>query len=303
MMTQRWWIGLAFSSALMLGCASAPESPAGSDGVRDKLSRLQADPVLANKAPESLDRAEVAVRLAEQPLGASAADQALGAHRVYVADRQVEIAMAKAATRHAEDRRGEFAEQRADARLDARTREAERAQAAADRADDRAEQMAKEREESRQDSAAAASRAADERAELQRQIEALEAEATDRGLVLTLGDLLFDFDSAELREGFSSNLDRLATFLENYPNRTAVIEGHTDNVGNPEYNRGLSERRAESVRQYLVARGIGPERLSASGLGQTQPLVDNSSDSGRQRNRRVEIIIDNPTPSALSQSM
>jgi len=271
-------MGLAFSSALLLGCASALQSPPGADSVRDKLARLQSDPVLSNAAPESLERAEVAVRLAEQPLGDSAEDQALGAHRVYLADRQVEIAMAQASTRQAEDQRAQFAEQRSAARLDARTLEANRAQAAAERA-------------------------AVEAAELKRQIESLKAEATDRGLVLTLGDLLFAFDSAELEAGLSSNLDRLVTLLKKYPTRNAVIEGHTDNIGNAEYNRDLSLRRAEAVRRYLVGQGIGSDRLSAAGLGQTQPLAGNSSDSGRQRNRRVEIIIDNPAPASVSQRM
>ena len=309
-LTHKWWIGLALSSTLMLGCASAPESPAGSDLVRDKLSRLQSDPALANNAPDALQRAEVAVRLAEQPLGDGSDDQALGAHRVYLADYLVEIAMAKAATRQAEDQRGQFASQRADARLDARTREAERAQASAeqaqasaDRARDEAERMGRERADDRAASQAAAARAAEEARELQRQIETLEAEATDRGLVLTLGDLLFAFDSAELRPGLSSNLDRLVTFMQNYPDRNAVIEGHTDNVGSSEYNRGLSQRRADAVRRYLMAEGVQSRRLSASGLGDTQPLVANDSDSGRQRNRRVEIIIDNPEPASVSQSM
>lgn len=299
MNTNRWLSGLLCSSALLIGCASAPQSPEGADLVRDKLARLQSHPVLANKAPKSLDRAEVAVRLAERPLGESAEERALGQHRVYLADQQVEIAMANAATRHAEDQRSTFAEQRADARLDSRTREADRAQMAADRARGDAERMASGRDADRAKAASAAARAAQDAAELQRQIDVLEAEATDRGLVLTLGDLLFAFDSADLRSGVSGHLDRLVTFLQQYPNRNAVIEGHTDNVGNAQYNQGLSQRRAEVVRQYLMARGIASERLSAAGIGQARPLADNRSESGRQRNRRVEIIIDNPTPEAV----
>ncbi len=303
MKINRWLLGLALGSFLLVGCASAPQSPEGADLVREKLARLQTDATLANKAPDSLERAEVAVRLAEQALSGSADDLALGAHRVYLADRQVEIAMAKAATRHAEDQRGQFAAERADARLEARTREADRSRAAADRSRGDAERMATEREADRRQSSAAAARAAEDAAELQRQIDVLQAEATDRGLVLTLGDLLFAFDSAELRGGLTSNLDRLVTFLQEYPNRNAVIEGHTDNVGNAEYNRGLSQRRADSVLQYLVEKGVESGRLSASGLGQTSPMADNNSDSGRQRNRRVEIIIDNPAPAALSQQL
>lgn len=287
MMTNRLLCGMTFGSVLLAGCVAAPQSPPGADLAREKLTRLQSDPALATKAPAALEVAEVAVRLAEQPLTASDEDQSLGAHRVYVADHQVEIAMAKAATRHAEDQRAQLAEQRAEVRLDARTREADGARADADRARGDADRIASEGEAARVASAA-------EAAKLQRQIAELKAEATDRGLVLTLGDLLFEFDSSDLKVGVTSNLGKLVTFLKEYPTRNAAIEGHTDNVGSADYNRGLSQRRAESVRSYLVQQGIGAQRLSATGLGQSQPLASNDSDSGRQRNRRVEIIIDNP---------
>jgi outer membrane protein OmpA-like peptidoglycan-associated protein len=286
MISNRWLYGLTICALLLSGCASAPQSPAGSDLVREKLTRLQTDPVLANKAPDALEVAERAVRLAEQPLTGSDDDQALGAHRVYLADLQVEIAMAKAATRHSEDEREQLAQQRSQVRLDARTREADRARADADR-------MASE-------AAAARAASAAEAAELQRQIAELQAEATDRGLVLTLGDLLFEFDRADLKPGVSGNLDRLVTFLKEYPTRNVIIEGHTDNVGSAGYNQGLSQRRAESVRTYLVQQGVGGQRLTASGLGQSRPVASNDSESGRQRNRRVEIIIDNPPVASAS---
>ncbi|MDF0750767.1 OmpA family protein [Marinobacter sp. 71-i] len=279
--------GLVLGSVLLTGCASAPQSPEGADLVRGKLNSLQADPVLANKAPAALKEAEMAVSLAEQPLSDSDDNLALGAHRVYVADRQVEIAMAKAVTRDAEDRRAQLAEERATSRLDARTLEADRARADADRIEgERAEALALSDAEA---------------AELQQQIDDLKAEATERGLVLTLGDLLFEFDSAELRAGNTSNLNRLVNFLKQYPERNAAIEGHTDNIGNMEYNRELSQRRAESVRLYLVQQGIASNRLTATGLGHGQPLASNDSEAGRQSNRRVEIIIDNP-PRVISSS-
>lgn len=96
---------LILGSALLVGCASAPQSPEGAGLVRTKLTVLQSHPVLANKAPAAMEEAELAVRAAEIPVSDSAEDQALGAHRVYLADRQVEIAMAKAAKAHAEEQR------------------------------------------------------------------------------------------------------------------------------------------------------------------------------------------------------
>lgn len=81
--------------------------------------------------------------------------------------------------------------------------------------------------------------------------------------------------------------------MKKYPTTTAVVEGHTDNVGNADYNLGLSKRRAEAVVNYLVANyGIDRSRLSAAGYGMSRPLADNASDEGRQKNRRVEAIID-----------
>lgn len=292
--------GLVLGSVLLAGCASAPQSPQGADLAREKLNNLQSDPVLANKAPSAVEAAEIAVRLAEQPLSASEEDQALGAHRVYVADHQVDIAVANAIAREAEKQRVQMAEERAASRLDARTLEADRARADANRmalegeqARADADRMEREGEEERALSAA-------EAAKLQQQIDELEAEATERGLVLTLGDLLFEFDSSELKAGNSSNLGRLVSFLKEYPARNAAIEGHTDNVGSADYNQGLSQRRAESVRNYLVQQGIASKRLSSIGFGQSQPLASNDSEAGRQSNRRVEIIIDNPPVAAAA---
>lgn len=262
------------AALLLAGCASAPVVPTGAADVRTKLSALQADPNLANRAPAAIKDAEAAVQLAEKPVEKS--DTALGAHRVYMADRKVEIARARASTLYAEDQRAKRAEERGAARLDARTQEADRARADATAARASAADSARESEE------------------LARQIAALRAETTDRGLVLTLSDLLFATGRADLRPGTTSNLDRLVEFLNRYPDRNVQIEGHTDNVGSAEFNQGLSERRAESVKSYLVRQGIDPRRLTATGLGLYQPIADNATASGRQQNRRVMLIIDNP---------
>ncbi|MEX2333456.1 MAG: OmpA family protein, partial [Pseudohongiella sp.] len=90
------------------------------------------------------------------------------------------------------------------------------------------------------------------------------------------------------------NLDRLADFLVRYDTRTAVIEGHTDSVGSESSNLDLSQRRADSVRTYLVGRGVANSRLNASGRGESSPVGSNDSETGRQQNRRVEVIVSNP---------
>jgi outer membrane protein OmpA-like peptidoglycan-associated protein len=280
---------MAVMSLTVVGCATAPQSPPGAAEVRSKLTRLQTDPNLGSRAPVEIREAAAAVQIAEQPVPK---DAALGEHRVYMADRKVEIAMAKASTRYAEDQRAGLDRERAQARLDARTREADRAQ--------RQTAMAKsEAEASRAGAAASAADAARNAAELQRQIAALKAEATDRGLVLTLGNVLFATGRSDLKPGGVNSLDKLVVFLNEYPERTAAIEGHTDNVGSDDSNRTLSRNRAESVRSYLLQQGIESWRLTATGMGETRPVADNGSESGRQQNRRVEIIIANP-PSAVA---
>ncbi len=128
---------VAAVSLVLAGCASAPLAPPGAAEVRTKLTSLQSDPNLAERAPAAIKDAEAAVRTAEQPV--SKADADLGAHRVYMADRKVEIAMARASTRYAEDQRAKLGDERDRARLDARTREADTARDDATRAEGEAD--------------------------------------------------------------------------------------------------------------------------------------------------------------------
>jgi len=129
--------------------------------------------------------------------------------------------------------------------------------------------------------------------ELRLQIAALNARPTDRGLVVTLGDVLFETGRADLKGGTLTVLDRLVTFLDQYPERTVMIEGHTDSVGTESSNQVLSQNRADSVMSYLTSRGVARSRLSASGKGELIPVSSNDSATGRQQNRRVEVIISN----------
>jgi outer membrane protein OmpA-like peptidoglycan-associated protein len=205
--------------------------------------------------PQLASRAPVEIKDAEVAVRAAEepqSDTELGRHLVLMADRKVDIARAWAQTRLLEDQRVALSEQVAQARLDARTREAD---------------------------------------QLQRQIDAMNARTTDRGLVMTVGDVLFATGRSELRGGAVRNLDQLAAFLRQYPERTATIEGHTDSVGNPSSNLALSQRRADAVAQYLIRQGVEANRLRATGLGQGYPVAGNDTAWGRQQNRRVEIIV------------
>lgn len=125
------------------------------------------------------------------------------------------------------------------------------------------------------------------------QLEALKAEQTERGIIMTLENILFAFNSAELQPGGEMTVTRIADYLNNYPNRFVLIEGFTDSVGSNEYNQKLSRQRAESVQRSLVRHGVSPRRISVAGLGEAYPVAPNTTEAGRQQNRRVEIIIAN----------
>jgi outer membrane protein OmpA-like peptidoglycan-associated protein len=283
----RTLIAAAVTAALFMGCATVDKKPAGSERVRAKLTTLQNDPQLASSAPVAMKEADAAVQEAERV----EKDPALVAHRVYIADHKVDTARALAETRHAEAQRKVLNEQSEKARLDARTREADRAKMDATVARTDAETARMQAEAARTDAMVARS----DSAELQRQLAEMQAKPTDRGLVLTLGDTLFATGKSELKSGATANLDRLTAFLNEYPDRTAAIEGYTDSMGSEDMNQSLSQRRADAVKGYLVGRGVGADRLSSSGRGENSPVADNDSATGRQQNRRVEVVINQAT--------
>jgi outer membrane protein OmpA-like peptidoglycan-associated protein len=283
-------VAVAVAATLFAGCASVPKHPAGSEQVRAKLNALRADPTLANRAPVAVKDAEGAVVVAEM----TEKDLVLAAHRVYIADRKVETARALAQIQFAEEERKALNEQSEKARLDSRTREADAANTAAlvARAETAEQKVATDNARKDADAALIAANASQQQAaELQRQLEILQARPTDRGLVLTLGDTLFATGRAEIKSGATANLDRLTAFLNEYPKRTATIEGFTDSMGSDEMNQSLSERRADAVKNYLVRQGVVSARLTSSGRGEGSPVADNESAAGRQQNRRVEVVI------------
>lgn len=280
-------LAITAAAAMMLSaCSSAPMRPEGADEVRGKLTQLQSDAQLATLAPVAIKEAEAAVVAAEEPRK----DAEYGKHLVTIADRKVDTARAQAQARLTEDQRKILSAQREGARLDSRTREADIARTDANIARTDADIARSQADMARMDTDAAKQKAAD----LQRQIAELNAKATERGLVVTLGDVLFATGRSELKGGSASNLSKLAAFLKQYPDRTVLIEGHTDNVGSDTSNVSLSQRRADSVKSYLMGQGVAAARLTSSGMGEGSPTAGNDSATGRQQNRRVEVVISNP---------
>ncbi|MCG7906598.1 MAG: OmpA family protein, partial [Candidatus Thiodiazotropha taylori] len=198
----------------------------------------------------------------------------------YVGSTRVETARAISARKSASDRLQELGEVKNKERLKAREIEIQLEQQAKAEALRDKEAALMEREQALAKAEA-----------LRRELEELQALKTERGMVMTLGDVLFSSGKTDLLPGAMSTIDKLASFLGEYPEKTVLIEGHTDNVGTDEYNLDLSERRALSVKEALVQVGVDASRIDTLGLGESTPITDNTTAAGRLKNRRVEIVI------------
>jgi outer membrane protein OmpA-like peptidoglycan-associated protein len=262
---------------LAAGCASTPKSDPEVSALRSKLTELQGNTQLAPYAPTALADADRAVSAAEAAVS-SKKDKGTVEQLTYLANSKIDVATAQAQQRQGEEQFKQLSEQRNQVLLDARSQEAAAARAAAA-------------------SAKADAEAARAQAEmLRRQISELNAKQTDRGLVVTLGDVLFATGKSDLKASATANLNKLVAFLKQYPERSVLIEGHTDSTGSDELNQKLSEHRADSVKAFLVSGGIDDARISTAGKGKADPVADNKTASGRQQNRRVEIVIANEKP-------
>jgi len=165
-------------------------------------------------------------------------------------------------------------------RLDQRTNEADQAKRATQVAQGDAAQAQRETQ-------AAQARAA----MLEAQLADLAARQTPRGLVITLGDVLFATDQARLTPAGMASAQKLADVLQQNPQRSVLIEGFTDSTGSTAHNQELSERRATSVRTALQEMGVARQRIAIHAYGEAYPVADNDSGANRQLNRRVEIVL------------
>lgn len=293
--------------ALTLGCSSLPERVETLDEARELVGSLEQDSLTREVAPTRFETAQQALQRAERSYEENE-DLEIIEHDAYVALRNAQIAEQQIEEQRARDELQSGEAERNRVLLQAREREAERAQELAtqrgqaleqqsEQLEDRAEQL-EQQEEQIQAAQQRAQQLEQERAQLAQQAEELEqelvdiqAEETDRGLVLTLDEVLFDFDGAQLKPGAESTLQRVAQFLNEHPDRNLLIEGHTDAVGDEGYNMQLSEERAAAVREALVQYDITPDRVQTRGLGESFPVASNDTDAGRQLNRRVEIVM------------
>ncbi len=284
------------AALIAAGTLAACASRAPLDSVeqaRATVNRTVTDPDVgryaqleAKTASDTLERADEVWR--------EDRDAAEANHLAYLAQQQAETALNTARARKADDQVKQAGSEADRLRLAARTREAEaaRQQAAAQaRNAQLAQQQAMSAEQRAAQQQAAAQSAQDRVRQLEAQLREIEGQQTERGLLVTLGDVLFAFNKSDLTPQAAPRLDKLAGFLRQFPDRRLLIEGYTDSVGGDAYNMDLSQRRAQAVQSALVQRGVEASRITARGYGKSYPVADNNTAEGRAMNRRVEIVI------------
>ena len=313
--------------AVLSACASnAPNATL--ESARTAVNQTGSNPEVIRRAPLELKAARDTIDQADG-VWRSDRDEGEVNHLSYLAKQRAEVARNIARSRQVDEDVKDANSAGDKLRLEARTREAEKARmdatvaqnqtqtaqaqarqsqidaanaqqnavaasrmAAADRAQSVAAQEAAAAERLRAEQAAGTANAAQERVrQLEAQLRDIEGKQTERGLLVTLGDVLFAFNKAELAPQAGPRLDKLAAFLKQFPQRKLLVEGYTDAVGTDAYNMEVSERRAEAIREALVARGVDTTRVVTKGYGKAYPVADNGSTDGRAVNRRVEVVI------------
>lgn len=258
----KYFIALLFVLPMLVlgGCASTPQENSQTAVLQTEIDTLrvppgeeQLAPVAVRKAQEHLDRLK---ELAE-----SGAPKEVYDHHLYLTQKQIEIAHETITQKQAEKVISTAEVRRKDILLEA------------------AQQNAASMSEKAQS--------------LQQQVSDLTTSDSARGLVLTLGSVLFETNKSSLQEGSRRTVAKVADFLKQYPERHILIEGFTDSQGAEEYNQKLSEERANSVKAVLVQNGVQSSRVKIQGYGEDFPVATNSTPAGRQQNRRVEIIVGN----------
>ena len=302
--------GSALSILLSMGalgvlaaCSAMPERNAALDEAQGRYAALRTQSSVTTLAPDELQRAGEALRRAEQARS-DGQDSTTVNHLAYLATQQMTLASDSAANRSAQAVTAGASAERDRLRLAQRTKEADMAQrqlSASQQANASTSlQLASSQQmnaDTRQQLAGAQQRNANQSAQMgemqlqmQAQWQALNARQTDRGMVITLGDLLFATGKSELQGEGERAVGKLADFLKRNPDRRAAIEGYTDSVGGEAANQALSDRRAQAVVAALLSRGVSAASVQGQGYGESRPVAPNTTSSGRQQNRRVEVV-------------
>jgi outer membrane protein OmpA-like peptidoglycan-associated protein len=269
----RMTIGAAV--AVLAACATTPDTIPELDEARARVQTLEQNPLAQQAASRDLTASRGALAQAEQALQ-DRQDRERIVHLAYLAEQRAELGLARIDEAESRQRIEKAEAERDKVLLESREAKARAAEQAAQASQSEALQARAELES------------------LQQQYAALAAKKTDRGMVMTLGDVLFDTDEATLKPGATEIITRLADFLSRNETTRIRVEGHTDSTGDDAYNTELSRRRAQAVADALMTRSIPGNRVEVIGRGEGFPVATNDTSAGRQQNRRVEIIFSDP---------
>jgi outer membrane protein OmpA-like peptidoglycan-associated protein len=315
---------LAGLMSLQAACTTAPKKDLALEQVRSQLEELESDPELSGYATLALGEAERALRQAETATG-----ETQRIHLIYMADRRIQIARAIAQREQLEQELDRLETERNELLVKASQLEAEQARLEAEQARMMSQATAEDAQRAREEAMQAQHREAEsertarqaiEEAEqakalaassataaqlarreadlaleqadtLRRQLENLQLRQTESGVVVTLGDVLFETGQTELRQEAMASLVEVVDLLQSEPDKNIRIEGHTDAVGDANTNLEISQRRADAVFEALVSLGVVAERVTTQGMGEDFPIASNETDDGRAQNRRVDVIL------------
>ncbi|MGM9512868.1 OmpA family protein [Roseateles sp. DB2] len=257
--------------AVLTGCQTLPDKDPALEAAEREYREASADPMVQRHGATELTQVRGMLSRAQRYY-TDERNLEQTRHLAYLASTQLSTLRAQSARRDADLQVQQSGAERDRLRLQSRDAELQRARSGEDEA------------------RRAAAQAQDRAAALQRDLTELSAQNTQRGLMVTLKDMLFATARADLQPGVRRSIERLAEVLRQYPERRLLIEGFTDSTGSSAMNQGLSQRRAESVRQALIRAGVAPQRLELRAFGEEYPVADNATAAGRQQNRRVEIL-------------
>jgi outer membrane protein OmpA-like peptidoglycan-associated protein len=285
------------TALLLAACVTAPPRSEQLEQARAEVANLTQEPLAQQAAAsdlvaarDSLQRAEAAQQHGDAP--------AVVDHYAYLAMRHAQAGEARVSEAASRQEVARAQTERNRILLESRTRDARMAEAQAQNAQAQAQSAQAQAQDAQAQAEIAKNQALtaqQQLADAQRQLADLQAKKTERGMVVTLGDVLFDTGQATLKPGADLVLGRLAAFLNSNPQTKILIEGHTDSRGSDDYNEALSERRAQAVADALMAKGVPQESLRTRGRGKAYPVATNDTPAGRQQNRRVEIIFSDPS--------
>ena len=284
--------------AVLVGaCSSMPKTTSLLDQTRSDYVIAQNNPNVANYSPSEMKQAGDALAQANDAAIQNESREKID-KLAYLARQKIATTQEVAKQRVAEAEVANAGKERNQIRLDQRTMEANQAKANANQANAIADQSRLATQVAQSETVEAQRQAQDAQvraAKLEKQLADLAAKQTERGIVITIGDVLFGTDQARLNPEGIHTTQKLADVLQQNPQRTVMIEGFTDSTGSAEHNQDLSERRASAVRSALQLAGVNRDRIAIRGYGMSYPVAANDTAANRQLNRRVEIVLSDAT--------